>query len=262
MATLAPDLLDRRVLAAVCFVDTLGAPVLSPLLISAAPGTRWFVKRAGTIIVTQAPGLDDYAASFDAIPAAPAVGSVAVTFDVKPLARAYAPRRFTLALPRAADPKTANSVFAPVTVILPPTAASPLAGLAAGVRATVTRKDDGRAIEGALVRLKPSDGRSPVLSLTDAAGEALLMADAIPLASPGPGAVMVRDVAATLDAVVDPAQARFHTPAEIAAARRDAGARRSGFIDPDTLAGTATPAQTVRIAAGLAVTAAIQWAPP
>lgn len=259
MATLAWDFLDRRILAAIRFVDVLGNTVTCPQAISAPDGVRWFVKRPGVVIVTEAPGFEAYAASFAAPPAA---GAASLPIDVRPADPAYAPRRFVLALPRGATPADQNSVFDPLNVVLTPGDAARPDGLAAGLIVTVTRKTDGAAIEGALVRLKPDGGKPATNSLTNAAGEALLLAGAIPIATPGPGAVMLRDFAATVDAVIDPARIRIHAPGEVFAARQAAALRTRDFIDPDALSVAATPTASLRIAAGQVRTASIQWTPP
>jgi hypothetical protein len=259
MATRAWDLLDRRILAAIAFVDTRGAPVTCPVAITGPDGFGWFRKKPGMVIVTRAAGLAAHDAAFEAAPGTPAVRSKKYQLELRPSDPAYAARSVELRLPRHPDPANVNSVFRPVEVVLPPTPLARPAGLSAALRVAVTRSDDGRAIEGALVRLRP-DGRPETFALTDAAGEALLFADAIPFASSAPGPSMTRDWPAEIDAVVDPATARFHAPDAIFAARQDPG----GLIDPDALAtgGTASAAKAVAIAAGLIRTATLSWTPP
>jgi hypothetical protein len=262
MASRAWDLLDRRILGGVRFVDARGALVTAPVAVSAPDGVRWFVKRPGTIVITDVPGLEGHAGSFAALPPLPAIGSITVPLDLKPLDAGYGARRFVLRLPRDPDPAAAASLFAVADVVLPPTTAARVSGLVAGLRVRVTRSDDGRAIEGALVRLRPGGGPPETVALTGADGEALVLSDAIPLASPGPGAVMLGDFAARLDARVDPAVVRFHADAEVFAARQAAEARSRGLIDLDAIGAPATPAIDVRIAAGRIGTAAIAWTPP
>lgn len=266
MMTRAWDLLDRRILAAIDFIDVLGRPLLSPVSVAAPDGVRLFQKRPGSLIVTEAPGLAAHAAAFDAPPAAPPVASVSIILDCKPADAAFAPRRFELRLPRDPAPNAAASLFKAVKIFLFPSPSASFSGLVAALRISVTRSDDGRAVEGALVRLRPDGGRPQTAALTDAGGEALLLADAIPIASPGPGAVVIGDFAASIDAIVDPVLARFHAPADIMQARRLADRRVRGFIDPGDvearLAASATPPQAVRIAAGQTRLAAIGWNPP
>lgn len=261
------DVLDRRALALLTFVDALGGRVLSPVGVDAA-GVRLFVKRPGALVVAAAPGLSDYAAAFDPIPAAPATGSVSVPFDIRPSDPALGARRVTLALPRDPDPGNAalpGSVFQPVEVALLPTPMAALPGLAAALSVSVRRADDGRAVEGALVRLRPEGGRPEARAMTDAAGNALLLVPGVPLANPGAGAVVRPDIGATLDAVIDPALARFHRAEDVMAARDAAMRRVRDFIDPDTLPASPgavlTPPQPVRIEALRTRTAAISWSP-
>jgi len=265
MTALTWDLLDRRILAAIDFMDVLGRPVTSPVKVVAPEGVRTFVKRPGALIVTEAPGLAAHSAAFDLPPSAPPAGSVRLAIDLIPADRSLAARRFELRLPRDSGVNAQASIFRPVQVVFLPTPAAPVGGLTAALRVGVTRSDDNRLVEGALVRLRPSGGHPQAVALTDAGGEALLLVPAIPIANPGPGAVMVNDIAADLDAIVDPALARFHAAADVMAARRAAERRISGFIDPDDLetrlAAAATASQIVRIAAGRTRSAAIRWDP-
>jgi hypothetical protein len=139
-------------------------------------------------------------------------------------------------------------------------------GLVAALLVNVRRSTDGVAIEGALVRLRPEGGRPQARALTDPAGDALLLVPGVPLASPGPGGTVRPDIAADVDAVIDPNLVRFNTDSGLDDARAAAAARVSNLIDPDDvetrLAAAATPAMTLRIAAGQTRTATISWAPP
>ena len=267
MLARAFDVLDRRAIALLTFVDALGARVASPVSVQ-GDGIALFVKRPGALVLAAAPGFAAYTAAFDPIPAAPGVGSVEVQLDIRPSDPAHAVRRFVLGLPRDPDPANAalaTSLFQPVEVPLLPTPLASITGLAAALSVNVRRADDGRRVEGALVRLRPEGGRPEARAMTDAAGDALLLVPGVPLASPGAGAVVRADIGGAIDAVVDPALARFHRPEEIGAARDAAARRLRGFIDPDDLAGrlgaAATPPQDVRIEAGRTRTATIAWTP-
>jgi hypothetical protein len=267
MLARAFDVLDRRALALLTFVDALGAPVLSPVTVR-GEGVSLFVKRPGALVVSGAPGLATYAAAFDPVPPAPGVGSVEVELDIRPSDPALGARRFVLGLPRDPDPANAalaTSLFQPVEVPLLPTPLASPTGLAAALAVTVRRADDGRRVEGALVRLRPEGGRPEARAFTDAAGDALLLVPGVPLASPGAGAVVRPDIGADLDAVIDPALARFHRAEDVEAARDAARRRGTGFIDPDTLPANAgvsiAPAQSVRIEAGRTRIATIAWTP-
>jgi hypothetical protein len=261
------ELLDRRALALLTFIDALGARVLSPVSV-VADGVRLFIKRPGVLVIAEAPGFEIYTAAFDSIPAAPAVGSVTLPLDIRPANPALGARRAGVALPRDPAPTHSDqpdSLFRPIEIALLPTPMAGLTGFAAALSVTVRRADDNRRIEGALVRLRPEGGRPEARAMTDAAGDALLLVPGVPLASPGAGAVVRPDITADLDAVIDPQLARFHRDDEVAATRDVARRQTRGFIDPDDLAtrlgGAATPAQAVRIEAGRTRTATIAWTP-
>lgn len=262
------EFLDRRALAALVFVDALGRPVVSPVTVRAS-GVRLLVKRPGEIVITNAPGLAAHAAAFLSPPAAPAVGSLNVPLDLRPADPALGARRFAMALPRDPNPANAanaNSLFRAVEIPLLPTPSAAVTGLVAALRVTVTRGDDGRRVEGALVRVRPSGGRPQAVALTDAAGDALVLVPGVPLSSPGPGGTVLPDIATDLDAVIDPALVRFNAPGALLAAQATAAARTVNFIDPDDLetrlGGAAVGLQSLRIAAGQTRTAAIAWVPP
>jgi hypothetical protein len=257
---------DRRALAALVFVDALGARVQAPVEVS-APGLRLLRKRPGELVVMGAPGLEAHDV-FEAPPGAPAVGSVAVPLDIRPAALGLGARRFVLRLPRdpsAAAPLPADSLFRPVEISLLPAPGAKPTGLTAAVSVTLRHGLDGRRIEGALIRCAPDGGRPVARALTDAAGEALLLIPGVPVSVPGPAATVLPDLGATLSAIVDPALVRFHREKELDAAREAARRRRDGFLDPDDiearLAGAATPATPLRIAAGRLRKASLSWTP-
>jgi hypothetical protein len=246
---------DRRILAALRFVDTLGNPARGPVTIN-APGVRFFVRRPGEIVVTNAPGLDDYAATFPAAPTTPAVGSVAVPLDLWPSDPALGPRRFALTLPRDPDPANAAtpaSIFQPVVVTLLPATSATAPGQVAALRVIVTRSTDSARVEGALVRLRPT-GLPQARALTGPEGEAVLLVPGVPLSTPGTGGTVVGDIAADLDAIIDPVLASFNALTALDAARAAADMRTGPLIDPDDLetrlAASAVASRSVRIAAG------------
>jgi hypothetical protein len=268
MAALAWEFLDRRVLAALRFVDAAGRYVTAPVTVT-APGVRFRVRRPGQIVIISAPGLGAYTDSFLAPPVTPAVGSISVALDLRPSDPSLGPRRFALALPRNPDPAHAadpGSLFQPVDVPLLPAPSATITGLLSATRVGVHRATDGVAIEGALVRLRPEGGRPQARALTDAAGDAVVLVPGVPMSSPGAGGTVRPDIAADLDAIIDPNLVRFNDLAGLDQARAAAAARLTDLIDPDDvefrLAASATPAVTVRIAAGQTRTAAIVWPPP
>jgi hypothetical protein len=269
MATRTFEWLDRRALAALRFVDAVsGVPVEGRIALAAA-GVSVVRKRSGDIVVLAAPGLEEHRSSFLAPPATPAIGTVPVAIDARPLSPAYAARRFALRLPRDPDPDNRDdpdSLFNAAIVELLPSPAYQASGQAAALRVTVRRTDDQRRVGGALVRLRPAGGLLPARAMTDATGEALLVVRGVPLASPGPGATTVADIAAEVDVLVDPALASFVADDALDAARAAALAQSAGFIDPDDLetrlGGAAPPALAVRLRSGATGTVALDWSPP
>lgn len=237
------ELLDRRVLGALRFTDALGGPVRGPVAlrpVGIAEGAfAWMRKPTGEIVVTRAPGLGAHVSAFEAPPPPPpALGSIAITLDLLPSDLRLSPRRAVIALPRSADPLAPGNVMTAREITLPPSPRAEVTGLAAGLMVTLRRDDDGRRIEGALVRARPAGGDETV-ALTNAAGEALLLIAGLPLAAPGPGATVQPETEVEIDAVVPLDAALFHADADLSAAREAEALRRAGFADPDALAASA-----------------------
>jgi hypothetical protein len=231
-----------------------GRPIAVPVTIS-APALRLMRKTAADYVIMAADGVG---AGLD------------VPLDVRPVGATHLPRRITVHLPRDPDPANAalpTSIFRPLTIPLLPGPAYPATGNFALVRVTVRRATDSARVGGAVVRLRlASPPAADIRSMTDPVGEALIVVPDVPLTSPGPGPTVLRDVAAELDALVDPALATFTADADVDAARARALARRDGFIDPDDvvarLAATATTAAVpIRIGAGRVDTAIVTWVP-
>lgn len=264
---LTPDLLDRRALALLAFVDAYGRPVEGPVQVE-GDGVQTVAKGEGRYAVLAAKGLEAYTATFAPTPGTPALRSKPIQLDCTPATRTLAPRGFSLALPRDGDPahrEQADSLFQPVTIELLPTAAGPVLGSAAALRVNVTRAGDGAAIEGALVRAQTDVGLFAARALTDARGEACLLFAALPLSFAGAGASVDPDTPARVIVDVDPAVARFHATADIPAAVA-AAATRTDHPDPDALA-AALPATfpsgtAFRVAAGRQLSLALTWTAP
>ena len=262
---LAPDLLDRRGLALLAFVDGYGRAVEGPVQVR-GDGVRVVPKGGGRYALIEARGFEAYAATFES---APAHATTPVQLDCTPAGRAYLPRRFRLQLPRDADPTHLDqpgSLFQPVQIELLPAATAQPAGSAVLVRVSVTRADDGRIVEHALVRARTDNGLFTARALTDARGEAVLLFPVLPLSFAGAGATVDRDIAARVIVDVDPAVALFHSPAEVPVAAREAAMRTDGHPDPDALA-AALPANfpsgtALRIAAGRQFSLALTWTAP
>jgi hypothetical protein len=262
---LAPDLLDRRGLALLAFIDSWGRPVDGPVQVL-GDGVQVVAKGGGRYALTAAKGFEAYAASFES---APAHATKAVQLDCTPANRAYLPRRFKLQLPRDADPahmNQAGSLFQPAQIEFLPAAPAQSTGSAVLLRVSVKRSGDGRAVEHALVRAQTDNGLFAARALTDARGEATLLFPVLPLSFAGAGATVDGDIAARVIVDADPAVALLHTPAEIPAAFRDAAMRTLGHPDPDALA-AALPANfpsgtALRIAAGRQFSLALTWTAP
>lgn len=196
------ELLGRRILGGVTFVDaTTGLPVSRRLDVS-APGVRWIRNRSGDYAVADAPGLAAHTTEFIAPPAAPPLGTAAATVTVRDPLGVYLPRRATIPLPRDPDPTHADqggSLFRPVRVPLYP---APIAATAPGwcvVRVTVLGAAPGTRLPGALLRVV-QDGTARILArgMADDRGESLVAVPGIPVTTfgAGGGPVLATQVAA------------------------------------------------------------------
>ena len=264
MTMLSPDLLDRRALALIRLVDVFGRPVASRVRVE-GDGVASTAKGDGAFAILVVPGLEAHSSSFMAPPSSPALRSRHVPLDLTPASREVASRRFDLRLPRDPNPDHADSdasLFRSIEVEMLPTAQATASGSACVLRVSVTRKDDGRAIENALVRARSDNGQFTARTMTDARGEASLVFPSLPLAFPAGDANLRPEIAARVVVTVDPAVARFHAADEIAAAATAAALRRTNHPDPDALAagdadfGAGDP---VNLAAGRQPSLSIQW---
>ncbi|WP_339950583.1 hypothetical protein [uncultured Albimonas sp.] len=267
------ELLDRRLLAALRFVDAVGAPVTSPVEARAEGvdprALSWSRRRDGTLLLLRAPGLEAHAAAFEAPPGAPAVGAEILTLDLRPSDPALAPRRVALALPRDPDPASPDSLLTAAEIRLPPGLRARPQGLEAAILATV-RHDDGRLVEGAVVRASAGAPHAEALGLTGPSGEALVRLPGLPIASPGPGATVLGDLEVDLDAVIEGPRVRLHAPRDLAAARAAHAGRRAGFPDPDAILAAlliaapgieTTPTASLAVRPGRLAAATLTWTP-
>lgn len=244
------DFDDRRVLGAVRPVDPLtGTAITAPLGVTASGLSFHRNARALFVITgTDHPQLRAHLDRFAEIPPTPAPGAARFTVRVVDPARRWLPRLATLDLPRDADPThrgQAGSLFTPVDVPLLPSAALPLGPWWSALRVRVTRTVDGRAVpvRGAYLRvwrLRDIDGDGDTdtdvlgLGMSDERGEALVAVPGLPahtfVGSHGddgddsPDApVTTADLAATLDAIADPADPWPLDPDALAARRIESG---------------------------------------
>jgi hypothetical protein len=264
---LSPDLLDRRALALIALVDPFGRPLVGPARLT-GEGVRTVAKTGGRWAVLAAAGLELHVGAFDAPPATPAQGSIECAIDVRPLGGVLAPRRAVIPLPRDPDPAhsaQADSVFGPVVVTLLPGPTCPIPATAAAVRFTVRKRGDGRRVANAQVRVASSNGQFGAQSITDAAGEALVIVPEFPLAYTGGGGSVPDALPAKATAVADPDRVVLVADDEVAAARSRAPAQVSDYPDPDALA-AAFPAPAtgtnIQLSVRVVATAEVEWRAP
>jgi hypothetical protein len=200
---------DRRILAALRWVDaTTGLAIAEPMQVQ-SPGVQLVRNASGYLVVMAAPGIPTtYTNAFQEAPATPLINSVVVDLTITDPTGIYLPRRYTLKLPRNPDPDQANSpdsLFRPVDVQLYRSPAAATLSTWAVLRATVTDQTNHR-LPWALIRVtQPSTKLS--LSQADDRGEALVAVPGIPLttAGAGAGAVIANEVNVTLEIIFDPA---------------------------------------------------------
>jgi hypothetical protein len=216
---------ERRVLSAVRCVDaTTLAPVDDPLVVEAA-GARLVRNRSGLYVIRSWTRLAAHEDAFEAPPAAPPVGNDSLVLDVRDPGGRYLARRVTVALPR--DPAlpldNAESLFRAVDVAMYPSASAPLSGNWVALRVTVTESASGDALGGALLRVA-SGGRVIARGLTDWRGEALVPVAGVPITtwSTEPGAVVVSEIAASLECYFDAAAGTRTSASEVRAGRAPA----------------------------------------
>jgi hypothetical protein len=266
MAMLSPDLLDRRALALIELRDPAGRVAEGPARFM-GDGLRIYAKGGGRYAVLGAAGFEDYAQQFLA-PSAPAVGSLSVPLDVRMAGQGVLPRRFELKLPRNPDPASqsgANSLFDPVVITLLPAPGYPIPATAAAIRAVVRKRNDGRRVANALVRVASDNGTFRATGMTDASGEALILIPHFPMSFPGAQAQMQNFLPAKASVVADPATTVLVADDAILLAQAAAVQQQRNFSDPDAMA-SAFPAPAVRVACRLSTrtvaTVALEWKAP
>jgi hypothetical protein len=214
------DLIERRVLGALRFVDApTGLTVTRPLRL-AAPGARFLRNRLGLYVIMDAPGLGAHTRAFAKPPATPALASLSLSVEARDPSGRYLSRLARLQLPRDPEPAAAaaQSLFAPLEVALFPAPAAPASPGWAIIRASV-RGPDGAGLSSALLRVLSGDA-GPLLAsgLSDARGEALVMAPGLQLFAPGTGdgPVLANTVSVTLRVFHDPLGGTLVDPDQLA----------------------------------------------
>jgi hypothetical protein len=201
------ELVERRILAAVAFVDaTTGQRIRESLTIGAPSGVRFVRNHSAIYVVTQSPGLTAFANTF--APTPPLPGPTTLNLTVADPSGTYLARRFGLDVPRdptPAAPLPANSVFSAVSVQLYRAPAAQTLPDWATVRAHVTRS--AADVAGALVRvIRKSDTSRIGTGISDERGEALVIVPGIPLVNwdAGAGPVLASQIDVTIEAVFVP----------------------------------------------------------
>jgi hypothetical protein len=202
-----------RALAAVRFVDRATDAPISGSLRVAAPNARAVFNRSGLWVVCGATGIPADA------PDSIAAGSLTLRAEVFDEGGRYAPRAFSLTLPRRlhGTPDLAQ----PIDVDLPAAPTLPLRATWAAARVRVrfaptAAAPDGTPIQGALVRLEEVGSGRFCHALTNALGEALAVASRLPRFAPGETAetIFQPSVAHTVTVVVERAATDARTGAQ------------------------------------------------
>ena len=206
-----PELVDRRVLGAVRFLDATTLSAVTHGLRVESPDALMRPNRSGLWVIWNAKGLEPHTDAFDEPPAVPPIGSVAIALTVADLSARYLARSATISLPR--DPSPANaqnpdSLFRPQNVRMYP---APNAWVSPGwalVRAHLTNSTTGNPLGGALVRVvRTSDQQILARGMSDARGEALVTVAGIPITtfSAGAGPALSTELDVNVSARFDPA---------------------------------------------------------
>lgn len=201
------DRLALRCLGGLRVVDHLGGQTLMSGLRIESQTLRLARTASGVFQIIAAPGFEDYARSFDPIPA---VAQQSFDFAVHDLSRRFLPVAGTIALPRNAEPDaTDNRVDTPITVALPSAGSRfPTAGMTA-LRVTLVDQHDA-PIRGALVQARHADSGDELgWGLSDRLGSAFVPLLGIPplQAAAGEGGALETAITPVrLRLTVDPAR--------------------------------------------------------
>ena len=247
---------ERRVLGALRCVDaTTGAPLDQTLRLEAPAGARILRNRSGLLVIHWWPALAQHAAAFASPPADVPLGSLTLMLTVSDPLGHYLPRLVRVALPRDADPTNAElpgSLFRPLTVPMYPSTTARVGANWACVSVSVFELGSGDALGGVLLRVVAA-GALRALGLSDWRGEALVPVAGIPVTtwSSEPGDVVVTQMPAEVQAVVDPASVT-RTPQSVLQAGRTPSALP--LVDPAAIetarAGLPQASVLVSLAAG------------
>lgn len=225
---------DTRVLGAIrCLDASTGTPV-EPTLEVRIPGATVRRNRSGLYVIVQADALASHAVAFSDPPLLPAVGSVDLVATMRDPVQRYLPRNAAVALPRDPRPGRADSVFRPIDVPMYPSASAPVGVNWSVLRATVHRDGGSRDLLCGALLLVISGDDVLARGLSDWRGEALVPVPGVPITtwSNQPGAVVVNEIQALVQAVFDPLQGTRTTRANVDAGHAPAA---PAVVDPDDL---------------------------
>ncbi len=178
------EIIDRRVLGAVRFIDiSTNARIARPLRLKAERLT-FFQNRRGDYVVVRAeqPDLLTHLDSFQKPPAEPA-SQIAFTAEVRDPLGEFLPRSFSLKLPRDPDPAHAgspDSLFRAHEVALLSSPGRPVAANWCALRVAVENEATHEPIGRAAVRVSWGEPEESLLGMTDEGGEALLAVSGLP----------------------------------------------------------------------------------
>lgn len=227
------EVVQRRVLGALRFLDATTRLPIDRLLAVRADGVRFVVNHRGFYVIATAPGLAAHVDAFDQPPSAPAVGTISVEVTVEDPGQAYVSRRCTVRLPLDPDPSRANeqpnpsvsmaapSLFRPIDVILYPAPIRRVAPSWSIVRARVSAGGSDDGLPGALIRvLRAADDVVLARGMSDPRGETLVAVPGLRLAAgdDGDGNVLATETEVVLEAVYDPTAGDVSDPDQLEAA--------------------------------------------
>lgn len=227
---------ESRALAALRFVDAPTRTTITTPLTVRAPGggVEWVHNVSGLWVVASWTELAEHAAAFREPPSVPAAGSLRLALTVADPTGVHLPRAVSLPLPRDPDPEhlsEPDSLFRAVEVPMYPTARAVPGANWSVVRVSL-REGGGDALGGALLRVR-RNGDVLGRGLTDGRGEALVALPGVPMVTFGEDdeAVVVTEIAVSLEAVFDPTTGTRMPAADVAAGRR----APEPVVDPDAL---------------------------
>jgi len=182
------DVIDRRILGAVRFLDRAAGYMLERPLKVVSEQAEFVRNRSNHYVVTRAPGLDDYVNTFRPTPTTPAPLTALVSAVVDDPLQQYLPRSFSMQLPRDPDPNNAGgpgSAFRAVDAKLYAASRMPIRGNWSTIRASIMQRDTSDAVapvRGALLRvIRVSDDQVLASGISDERGEALVIVPGVPV---------------------------------------------------------------------------------